>query len=371
MSTRHFLPQRTYILEEPEVYVERYRIIDDACLPLLIDLVEQSGEEAFRTVLLGREAGLGLDAYSKAMRWVGRAARLAYNDLKNAADWLYSPAIFELDRLLTDSSAEELCLSDEEFEREALYWRERAEKAAWIEIERGLLTGTRPVIWQTLPGKPCMHNPRYGLGSFFVVNYKGKQFAITAKHVVDGVDPAIFRLVLAESKEILPVHAGRHPLEGSEVYQDDYEDVFVWQIDVASTAPEIEWWSWNLDDLCRKISDVGPNQRVYGVGYPGFEENFDTTNFDFEEHPFVASGLLTERPLTDDVYSMKLDQHLPSVPLNGMSGGPVFARFGERFHFVGMCIRGGGTPPHLHLLSSEHVLGFLDTLIEESRQLAS
>lgn len=368
MSNQQFLPQRNYILEEPEVYVERYRIIGEESLPSLIDQVEKSGEEAYRTVLLGRQAGLGIDAYGKAMRWVGRADRLAYNDLKNAADWLYRPAIFELDRLLTDSNAEELFMSDEEFEREALYWRERAEKAAWAEVESALLTGTRPVLWQTQPGRPCMHNARFGKGSLFVVIYKGKQFAITAKHVVDGVDPAIFRLVLAESKDILPVHAGRHPRQGS---QDDSEDVFVWQIDVASTAPGIEWWSWNLEGLYREVSDISPGQRVYAVGYPEFEENFDTENFDIEEHPFVASGLLTDRPLTDDVYSMKLDKHLPSVDLNGMSGGPVFARFEEKFHFVGVCIRGGGTPPHLHLISSEHVLGFLDTLIEESRSLAS
>lgn len=370
MSTQQFLPPRNYILEEPEVYVERYRIIDEASLPFLTEQVEKSGNEAYRTVLLGKQAGLGIDAYGKAMRWVGRADRLAYHDLKNAADWLYSPAIFELDRLLTTSNADELLLSDEEFESEALYWRELAEKAAWTDIESALLTGTRPVLWQTLPGKPCMHNARFGKGSLFVVTYKGKQFAITAKHVVGGVDPAIFRLVLAESKDILPVHAGRHPLVGSEDHQDDSEDVFVWQIDVASTAPGIEWWSWNLDGLCRKVSDISPGQRVYTVGYPELEDNFDTENFDIEEHPFVASGLLTDRPLTDDIYSMKLDQHLPSVDLNGMSGGPVFSRFGEKFHFVGMCIRGGGTPPHLHLISSENVLGFLDTLIEESSQVA-
>lgn len=366
MSTQQFLPQRNYILEEPEVYVERYRIIDEASLPFLVDAVEKSGKEAHRTALLGKQAGLGIDAYVKAMRWVGRADRLAYNDLKNAAGWLYSPAIFELDRLLTSSNAEELFMSDEDFEREALYWRDLAEKAAWADIESALLTGTRPVLWQALPGRPCMHNPRYGMGSLFVVMYKGKHFAITAKHVVDGVDPAIFRLMLAETKDFLPVHAGRHPLEGSQDYQDDPEDIFVWQIDEANTAPGIEWWSWNLEGLYREVSDIGHGQRVYAVGYPGFEENFDTANFDFEEHPFVASGLLTDRPLTDDVYSMRLDQDLPSVTLNGMSGGPVFARFDEKFHFVGMCIRGGGTPPHLHLISSGHVLGFLDTLIEES-----
>lgn len=150
MSTQQFLPQRNYILEEPEVYVQRYRIIDEASLPFLIEQVEKSGNDAYRTVLLGKQAGLGIDAYGKAMRWVGRADRLAYHDLKNAADWLYSPAIFELDRLLTTSNADELLMSDEEFENEALYWRELAEKAAWADIESALLTGTRPVLWLSL-----------------------------------------------------------------------------------------------------------------------------------------------------------------------------------------------------------------------------
>lgn len=366
MNNLQLLPERTYILEEPGAYVERYKLIDEASLPHLLGEAEKEGNEALRIALLGKQAGLGADAYAKAMRWVGRSDRLAYNDFKNAAGWMHTPAVFELDRMLSRSNAEELLMADEEYERETLYWRELAEKAAWTELENALLTGTRPVLWQTFPGKPCMHNARFGKGSLFVVSYRDQQFAITAKHVVNGVDPAIFRLVLAESKDILPVHAGRHPLEGSPVHHDDGEDVFVWQVDVANTAPGIEWWSWNLDDLCRKVSDLHSGQRLHAVGYPEFEDNINIEEFDIEEHPFIAFGHLTDKPLTDDVYSIKLDQHLPSVDLNGMSGGPVFARFGERFHFVGMSIRGGGTPPQIHFISSEQLIAFLDHLVEES-----
>jgi hypothetical protein len=154
----------------------------------------------------------------------------------------------------------------------------------------------------------------------------------------------------------------------------------VWQIVVANTALGIEWWSWNLDTLCRKVSDLHSGQRLHAAGYPELEDNFDIEKFDIEkfdidEHPFIAFGQLTDKPLTDDVYSIKLDQHLPTVDLNGVSGGPVFARFGEKFHFVGISIRGGvdhyrGTPPYIHFISSEKLIGLLDHLIEGSDRVA-
>ena len=48
-----------------------------------------------------------------------------------------------------------------------------------------------------------------------------------------------------------------------------------------------------------------------------------------------------------------------------MSGGPVFARFNQIFHYVGMSVRGGGTPPTIHFIGSEYVLRYLDRIIVE------
>jgi hypothetical protein len=358
------LPQRVYHLEDPAAYQLRYELIDEATLPFLVAKAE--GNEHLQFVVLGKQAGLGEDAYTKAMNWVGRSDRLAYNDFKNAAEWLHTPAIFELDRLFSQSNADELVMSDEKFLEEAIYWRELAEQAAWTELESALLTGTRPVLWQSLPGRPCVHNARFGKGSLFVVGYREQQFAITAKHVVDGVDPSIFRLLLPESQRILPVFPGRQAADESPGNRDDESDIFAWRIDVDKAAPGIEWWSWALDGLFRPASDLAPGQRLYAVGYPYFEENIDVDKFDIVEHPFLASGQLAPKSLVEGVYSITLDEHLPDVDLDGVSGGPVFARFGERFHYVGMCIRGGGTPPHLHFISAEHVIEFLDRVVDSA-----
>lgn len=323
MSTFETLPERVYHLEEPEAYQERYEHIDEVTLPLLLADAENDGNEAMRLALLGKQAGLGVDAHMKAMPWVGRSDRWAYQHFKNAAEWLHTPALFELDRLLSQSNADELLMDEEEFHQEVLYWRDLAERAAWAELESALMTGTRPVLWQAVPGKPCVHNARFGKGSLFVAGYRGQQFAITATHVVDGVDPAIFRLVLPESGRILPVFAGRQAADETLKEHDDESDIFVWRIDVDRAAGGIEWWSWMLDGLSRPVSDLLPGQRLYAVGYPYFDDNIDVESFDIVEHPFLATGYLAQESIAEGVYSITLDQNLPTVELNGMSGGPV------------------------------------------------
>lgn len=361
------LPDRIYYLEDPAAYQLRYELIDEVTLPLLIADADKSGDERLKFALLGKQAGLGADAYTKAMRWVGRSDRLAYNDFKNSVEWLHAPAIFELDRLFSHSNADELLMSEREFRKEAISWRDLAEQAAWHELESALMTGTRPVLWQALPGKPCVHNARFGKGSLFVVAYRGQQFAITARHVVDGVDPAIFRLMLPESQRILPVLPGREAGDEASINNlEEEDDIFAWGVDIDKAAAGIQWWSWILDGLSRPASDLAPGQRLYAAGYPHFEENIDVEKFDIVENPFIASGHLASHPLVEGVYSLILDETLPDVDLDGMSGGPVFARFGEKFHYVGMCLRGGGKPAQLHFISAEYVIGFLNRVVDSA-----
>lgn len=358
------LPPRIYDLEEPQAYVERYEFIHQA--PEEPDPESEQDEtyQRYQERIFGRKLGLGSSAYDIGMEWIGEWDHFAYEQLLIAASWLYTPAVFELDRLFERCAPEDLRLGAEEFIGEARQWRELAEIGAWKELEDALLTGTRPVLWQEVPAKPCVHNARFGKGSLFVVAYKGYQFAITSKHVVDDLDPKIFRLLLPDSQEILPVFQSNHSTEEA-VPKDDRDDIFAWRIHVGHPRINGEWWSWMLADRVRPASDLIPGQRLYAVGFPEFDENIDVDAFDIVEHPFIASGRLIAARISDETLSMELDSNLPAVELNGMSGGPVFARFNQIFHYVGMSVRGGGTPPTIHFIGSEYVLRYLDRIIAE------
>ncbi|RMP38296.1 hypothetical protein ALO95_200282 [Pseudomonas syringae pv. antirrhini] len=359
------LPLRAYDLEEPEAYVDRYEFIHEASVEPVAEKEQDVNYKRYQDRIYGRKLGLGRSAYDKGMSWVGGWDHFAYEELSIAASWLYTPALFELDRLFERCAPGDLGLDAEEFCREARQWRELAETAAWTELEDALLTGTRPVLWQVVPAKPCAHNARFGKGSLFVVAYKGYQFAITSKHVVDDIDPTIFRLLLPDSQDILPVFLGNHSINGAAAYRDDREDIFAWRIRVDHPGTNGGWWSWMMADRVRPASDLIPGQRLYAVGFPEFDENIDIDAFDIVEHPFIASGRLIAEQISDETLSMELDSNLPAVELNGMSGGPVFARFAQIFHYVGMNVRGGGTPPTIHFIGSEYVLRYLDRIIAE------
>ncbi|WP_155499994.1 hypothetical protein [Pseudomonas chlororaphis] len=359
MVDRPSLTERTYDLASPEVYQRRYKRIDDAPL----ELAEDKRGEAHQLALYDKKLGLGEDAYDKGISWIGRRDRLAYENFKTSAHWLHIPAVFEIDRLFSTLNPEEMEMTPEQFAKDAVAWREIAESLAWQELEEALLTGTRPVLWQQFAGKPCVHNARFGKGSLFLMMYQGEQFAVTAKHVVDGVDPSIFRLVLPENRHILPVFPCQYPTEGSPYHGEELGDILTWRVNVDEVRFKADWWSWRLDNLVRSASNFQPGQKIFAVGFPEFEENFDIENFDIEEHPFIASGHLADTPLVDGVYTMVIDGHLPVLDLNGMSGGPVFARFDDVFHYVGMTIRASGPAARLHFISSEYVVALLDNIL--------
>ncbi|WP_455232465.1 hypothetical protein [Geopseudomonas aromaticivorans] len=363
MLAKPILTERTYELESPEVYQRRYKYIDGVTLEAREKVAEDEENERLKLVLYGKKLGLGEDAYCKGMSWFGRNDRRAFEELKISSQWLHIPAVFEIDRLFSISSPEEMEMTPERFAESAMEWRELAESLAWKELEDALLTGTRPVLWQQFAGKPCAHNARFGKGSLFLVMYRGEQFAVTAKHVVAGIDPSIFRLLLPESKHILPVHPGQYLAGDPSHHEEELGDIFTWRVDTDGVRFKADWWSWRLDDLVRTASDLQPRQRIYAVGFPEFEENIDIENFDIEEHPFIASGRLADAPLIDGVFSMVVDAHLPVLDLNGMSGGPVFARFDDIFHYVGMTIRGSGSAGRLHFISSEHIIALLDHIL--------
>jgi len=305
--------------------------------------------------------------YHRGMEWLERSPALAHRHLYNAFTWLYTPAIFELDRLFRSTNAKELFLSPPEFARQAESWATQASQLAWLEIEQALLTGTRPVCFQKSYGTPDWENPRWGGGSLFFVQHGEHQFAVTAKHVIDNLDanPDHFRLLLP-AQQTLPIVDGHSPPQSAEHY-DHETDIFAWEIDQkAELTEDTEWWTWRMDELVKPATDLVSGQRLYAVGFPELEESYDHVNFDINEHPFIASGRLVDNQSVEGFFTIDCDEDLPDVDFNGMSGGPVFARFDDIFHYVGMIVMGCGRVKKLHFIDSRYVLDLFDQIVRRT-----
>lgn len=355
-----------YEYEPPAVWQRRYQVINEG---LAEAVVPEEKHELIERVKALQASGIGEMMFSRGLEAKERMPRIAYNHFVDAANAHYTPAIFEI--VLRTVTADDLFMSEEEFESKFEEWTEFADGLRWNELESGLLTGTRPVMWQETAGIPDAMNARMGGGSLFMVEYQGHQFAVTAQHVVHnvGANTEHFRLLLPDTKQILPVFRPIVPLEDNPNYGEHEGDIIAWQIDVDGYKEQAQWWSWRLDRYVRPASDLAPGQKLFAVGFPEFEENIDVENFDLAEHPFIATGRLSDNKLLDGLYTMVFDEHLPNVDLNGMSGGPVFARFDEYFHYVGLMIRSNGT--RMNFISAEHVIELFGQVLEGSKHRQS
>lgn len=347
-----------YEYETPEVWVGRVGRLNDA-----IEEAATSGAFTPHVVENTMEiinSGLGEMAFIRGQIKKETWPHMALVDFERAFEACYLPAVFEIEHLLRTRTPAELRLSAEEFAEVHVAWIDLANDFRWNELESGLLTGTRPVMWQRIASAPSATNVRWGGGSLFMMQRGHQQFAVTARHVATnvGADTEHFRLLLPETRQILPVLPPVALEEQDPLRNEHQGDVLVWPIDVEGFNETAEWWSWRLEGQVRPASDLSPGQKIYCVGFPSFDESFDAENFDLVEHPFIMSGVLSDTQFVDGLFTMDIGQHLPEVDLNGMSGGPVFARFDDRFHYVGMAIRGVGK--RLNFICSEQVLRVLN-----------
>lgn len=352
-------------LEDPKSYRDRFELIMQA--PIASSNIEDSDQDKSSPQLVRRIAqGLGRDQYDKGMQWVSRSKRLAYQHFSSAAHSAYTPGAYEAFRMLISATADEMCFTEIELRNRINFWQDFIEKIEWHEIESALLTGTRPVIWQLAPSEPSSENPRWGKGSFFFFEYEKNQYAITAKHVVDGIDPETFRLTLPEDQGILPVHEGFCLTPPSKDLMSDEYDIYAWKVDYTSITQHLEWHAWNLGLHRRSANEAAPRQKVYIAGYPYFEDNIDDINFTINENPMIITGELQSEKIVDSLYTIHTSSEFHNLDYDGFSGSPVFARFNQLFKLIGLCVRGNGKNGILHFISSEHIVNLISSKYPEA-----
>lgn len=357
-NTEHVPDEQGYYYEPPSAWQARFEHIQKSSK--LADLAPEELEGVTLSHL--RSSLLGALSFTKGKLQKANNPRAACGLFIDAFNNHYVPAVFEIDHIFRTVSRTELGMSTEDFVKAAASWAEIADQFARSELEDGLLTGTRPVMWQQHAGTPDALNPHMGGGSFFMTQVGDHQFAVTALHVVTNVsaNPDHFRLLLPDTKQILPVFKACAFDSESPHFGEHQGDIIAWQINIETFKETAEWWTWRMDTFVKPATALMPGQRLFAVGFPEFEENIDLENFDLAEYPFIATGRLSD-PFVPGLFTMEFDAHLPEVDLNGMSGGPVFARFDELFHYVGLMIRGNGKL--MNFISSEHVLDLFDQIL--------
>lgn len=287
-----------------------------------------------------------------------------FHHLYLAYKLIHPRAFFELDELCKNYSAFDLGLTDQELsyvsaEMAALvaHHREHEERTA-------MLTGSYPVLFQEVFGPSDWNNLQWRTGSLFLVQRGPHQFAVTARHVIDNMtaNPDHFRLVLPEYGAILPIRAAYTPRPGPWLTLDETDDIFAWQIDQDfESEKQIDWWSWMMDQWVRPATDLSAGQRLFATGFPITDGTYDPENFSAQYTPLILKGTLHSSAIAG-LYTMRYESS-GLDDIDGMSGGPVFAEFESRFHYVGMTLRGGNG--WLYFIDSTHVLELLDRIISQ------
>lgn len=315
--------------------------------------------------VLASQAGLYHEAYDNAMRWVAVDPARAFAQLRFAFSGLHPEAPFALDKLFRSCSHEVLGLSSDEFCDQAVFFAELCKSLRDGELDTALLTGTRPIIFQERFETPCMENLQWGAGSLFVVQWGEQQFAVTAKHVVEnlGAEPSHFRLILPEYGVALEVDSVMLSSDAIGC-EDEFEDVYVWRIDQnTKTDKAIEWWAFDLKRWYSPALYLKPGQQLFAVGYPDAPERYDAEKFIINEIPIILQGVLSAEQLFEGMLTMDVEES--KHDLDGMSGGPVFTKYENRFHYVGLIVRGSREARKLHFIDARHVVGLLGQAVRK------
>ncbi|GAB2527170.1 trypsin-like serine peptidase [Microbulbifer agarilyticus] len=220
------------------------------------------------------------------------------------------------------------------------------------EIHDALVTGTLPVFFSENP-----EDYIWGKGSLFLCQWGDYQFAITAKHVIENqnADYKKLRILFPGYKVALPVLRATTPNYPNHECREEVEDIFVWQVDNDPDldGEELEWHAWRMNQFWMPASKLEMGQQLFAVGYPFIDERYDYENNKINVPPLVSIGKLSSDSIGKDIYTIDCDEF--EVDLNGISGGPVFARFDGLFHYVGLIIRAGKKARKIHFVDATYV----------------
>ncbi|WP_074819345.1 hypothetical protein [Pseudomonas syringae] len=318
-------------------------------------------EQASHWARLADDTEILLGHLHSGLALIETAPARAAQHLIAAFNGLRTEAIAPLHQLLQLNSAERLRMPPDEHSRVFVQLQEILERKAAIELRTALLTGTRPVLFQKIPGPATYDNAQWGGGSLFVVIWHGVHFAVTALHVIEnlGAERKEFRLLVPGTEVTLEMYGGVTPSKAPRLDRDELDDIYAWHIrGLPDGYDELGWWSWKLDQWNRPASELKQGQSLYAAGYPDVEDRYDPENFKIVPIASILHGRLGNDTGVEGIYTMDVDE--VDHPMNLMSGGPVFASIDGFLHYVGMILRGDADVRKIYFIDSTYVIALLE-----------
>ena len=199
-------------------------------------------------------------------------------------------------------------------------------------------------------------------GTIFLAVYKGRAFAITARHVLFPLTP-ICLFATDWLRKILPlenvfyVHADK--------IDDDFADFAIIELDMRKLLKDPQFSLLRLIDLEKVSGDWLYHSRKAAflvLGYPTNHSEIDTSKESITTARFTLRGNYEGvSKHCSSVHKISISNDDGVTDFNGFSGGPVFAfvpneRKPDKVFFCGIAIRGSSSSCLVHFLEQEMLI---------------
>lgn len=333
---------------------EAYRAGNPAAWMIIAEAAYANGDQNqwFALMHAAYEKGSAQAAFELAHHFQTGDPMVAFSLYVEAIDRGHLGGRYGIVNLLKANTPETLGIDPDEHSKSLATYSPLADELARREVFDALVTGAHPVQFLAELGIP------WGTGTFFLLRWKDREFAVTARHciIASEADPNHARLMVPHRHGPVPF-LGHFTPAGEEKNIDDERDIFMWEVGEPAADSDSGWWSWRLDHLWKPASALRPGQKVFVVGYPNIEERVDYEAGKLAPHCLVIRGdLANDSPAG----LLAVDCAEFDVTVDGVSGGPVFAMFDDVYFFVGMAVRGIAEARRVYFIDATHIIAALD-----------
>jgi hypothetical protein len=225
-----------------------------------------------------------------------------------------------------------------------------------------ILGCARPVLFANA-------DPEYPLsvgGSAFVVKFRERHFAISAKHVLRAGGFAASQVRIQyrpDANRFLPL-TQMYWLQGDDQDDTDQSDLAIWSIDDAALEPEAfgEYLPYNLLGIDGATLYGGKSHYLFR-GYPSVLRSVDYEARDFQLDSISARALYAGKGVSAFTHELALVNDGALSSAEGLSGSPVFqvnndeGSLASREAFAGVLIRGNAS--RAYFLEHKQIIGAL------------
>ena len=221
----------------------------------------------------------------------------------------------------------------------------------WIKTE--IWPAVQPVLRETqVPEYPYSISG----GTIFLAVYKGRAFAITARHVLFPLTP-ICLFANDWSQRILPLENVFYV--SPKKIDDDYADFAIIEFDIRKLINDSEFSLAKFIDIEKVSGDWLLNSKeaeFLVLGYPLEHSEIQLPEEAITTARYLLRGNYREvSKHSTSVHTIEISHNNGVTDFNGFSGGPVFAfmpnaKIPERVFLCGMAIRGSSNSGLVHFL---------------------